>query len=174
MGTKYLHHQNNDTMKKEVEQPILPKDFFKQFKSKVQFQGFFRSLFKQGIEAMLEAEPDEHPRATRSTPRRATTAAIPATAPPPRRSRPRAWATSHCPFPVTATAVSISGFTQAIKAAFTLALTQFCIVHQIRNSCKFVPWSERREFATGLREIYSAVNENSLKRKPFSPTVMPL
>jgi transposase-like protein len=61
MGTKYLHHQNNDTMKKEVEQPILPKDFFKQFKSKEQFQGFFRSLFKQGIEAMLEAEPDEHP-----------------------------------------------------------------------------------------------------------------
>ena len=60
MEAKYLYHQNIHTMKKEVEQPILPKDFFKQFKNKEQFQGFFQSLFKQGIEAILEAELDEH------------------------------------------------------------------------------------------------------------------
>lgn len=39
----------------------------------------------------------------------------------------------------TACTNNLSGLTQAIKAAFTLALTQLCIVHQIRNSCKFVP-----------------------------------
>lgn len=56
---------------------------------------------------------------------------------------------------------NLAGFTQAIKAAFTLALTQLCIVHQIRNSCKFVPWSERRAFAADLKDIYTAVNEQA-------------
>lgn len=38
----------------------LPKDFFKQFKSKEEFQSFFQTLFKQGVEEMLKAELDEH------------------------------------------------------------------------------------------------------------------
>ena len=54
---------------------------------------------------------------------------------------------------------NLSGFTSAVKAAFTQALTQLCIVHQIRNSCKFVAWKERREFAADLRPVYSALNE---------------
>lgn len=305
MGAKYLHHQNNDTMKKEVESPILPKDFFKQFKSKEQFQGFFQSLFKQGIEAMLEAELDEHlgyekhsktgynsgnsrngssaktvkteslGDITLSIPRDRNSRFEPGVIP--KHSRmtdqlenaiigmySRGMTTPDIEeqvaeiygVSVSASTVSnitnklldhikawqgrplekvyliawldgirlkirhnskivdktvylviglnnqgfkevlgmwisetesasfwlsvlgdlksrgvedilitctdnLSGFTQAIKAAFTLALTQLCIVHQIRNSCKFVPWSERREFAAGLREIYSAVNEQA-------------
>ena len=38
----------------------LPKDFFKQFKNKEEFKDFFQSLFKDGVEAMLQAELDEH------------------------------------------------------------------------------------------------------------------
>ena len=38
----------------------LPKDFFKQFKSKEEFNDFFQGLFKEGVEAMLQAELDEH------------------------------------------------------------------------------------------------------------------
>ena len=38
----------------------LPKDFFKQFKNKEEFQDFFQSLFKQGVEEMLKGELDEH------------------------------------------------------------------------------------------------------------------
>lgn len=38
----------------------LPKDFFKQFKNKEDFNDFFQSLFKEGVEAMLQAELDEH------------------------------------------------------------------------------------------------------------------
>src|SRR5205809_1451868 len=41
-------------------QDLLPKDFFKQFKSKEDFHGFFNDLFKQGVEEMLQAELDEH------------------------------------------------------------------------------------------------------------------
>lgn len=54
---------------------------------------------------------------------------------------------------------NLCGFTKAIKAAFHQTLTQLCIVHQIRNSCKFVAWKERREFAADLREVYTAPNE---------------
>jgi putative transposase len=38
----------------------LPKDFFKQFKNKEEFQSFFNSLFKEGVEQMLQAELDQH------------------------------------------------------------------------------------------------------------------
>ena len=38
----------------------LPKDFFKQFKSKEQFQDFFQEMFKQGVEEMLQGELDDH------------------------------------------------------------------------------------------------------------------
>ncbi|MEO5572554.1 MAG: hypothetical protein ABIT08_06660 [Bacteroidia bacterium] len=36
----------------------FPKGFFKQFKSKESFQEYFNSLFKQGIEEMLQGELD--------------------------------------------------------------------------------------------------------------------
>lgn len=42
------------------DQTPFPKDFFKQFKNKEEFQTFFSSLFKQGVEQMLQAELDEH------------------------------------------------------------------------------------------------------------------
>jgi len=53
---------------------------------------------------------------------------------------------------------NLTGFTSAIKAAFPLTITQLCIVHQIRNSAKFVVWKERREFCADLKTIYQATN----------------
>ncbi|MCF3107888.1 transposase [Niabella sp. CC-SYL272] len=38
----------------------LPKDFFKQFTSKEDFQSFFSELYKQDVEQMLQAELDSH------------------------------------------------------------------------------------------------------------------
>jgi putative transposase len=38
----------------------LPPDFFKQFKSKEQFQEFFQEMFKEGVQQMLQGELDEH------------------------------------------------------------------------------------------------------------------
>lgn len=40
--------------------PVLPKDFFKQFKNKEEFRSFFNDLYKQGVEEMLQAELEEH------------------------------------------------------------------------------------------------------------------
>ena len=53
---------------------------------------------------------------------------------------------------------NLKGFTQAIAAVFPQAVTQLCIVHQIRNSCKFVVYKDRKEFCQDLKKIYTAIN----------------
>jgi transposase-like protein len=55
---------------------------------------------------------------------------------------------------------NLKGFTQAINAVFPLAVTQLCIVHQIRNSCKFVGWKERKEFCHELKKVYTSSNRD--------------
>jgi transposase-like protein len=54
---------------------------------------------------------------------------------------------------------NLKGFTQAIAAVFPQAVTQLCIVHQIRNSCKFVVLKDRQDFCKGLKTIYTAINK---------------
>ncbi|MBK7957004.1 MAG: IS256 family transposase [Bacteroidetes bacterium] len=56
---------------------------------------------------------------------------------------------------------NLKGFTQAIKAVFPETVTQLCIVHQIRNSCKFVVYKDRRPFCADLKKIYTAINATS-------------
>ena len=53
---------------------------------------------------------------------------------------------------------NLKGFTQAIKAVFPQAVTQLCIVHQIRNSCKFVVYKDRLVFCQDLKKVYTAIN----------------
>jgi transposase-like protein len=55
---------------------------------------------------------------------------------------------------------NLKGFTQAINAVFPQAVTQLCIVHQIRNSCKFVVWKDRQVFCQDLKKVYTAINKN--------------
>jgi putative transposase len=51
---------------------------------------------------------------------------------------------------------NLAGFTEAIKSVFPLAVTQICIVHQVRNSLRYVVWKEKKEFAADMKEIYHA------------------
>ena len=51
---------------------------------------------------------------------------------------------------------NLTGISDAIETAFPKAEIQKCIVHQIRNSLKFVPWKERKAVAADLKKIYSA------------------
>ena len=46
-------------------------------------------------------------------------------------------------------------------AVYPMSEIQKCIVHQIRNSLAFVSWNERKELATDLKPIYTAINEES-------------
>jgi transposase-like protein len=51
---------------------------------------------------------------------------------------------------------NLKGFVEAIAAVFPQTTKQICVVHQIRNSCKYVPWKERKAFIADLRTIYEA------------------
>lgn len=51
---------------------------------------------------------------------------------------------------------NLKGFTDAIKGVFPQTITQLCIVHQIRNSCKYVVWKDRKPFCVDLKEVYGA------------------
>ena len=56
---------------------------------------------------------------------------------------------------------NLKGFTEAIRGAFPDTITQLCIVHQIRNSCKYVVWKDRKQFCADLKEIYGASNKKA-------------
>ncbi len=53
----------------------------------------------------------------------------------------------------------LTGFPDAVRAVFPDTHIQHCIVHMIRNSTKFVSYSDLKEICRDLKEIYSAVNE---------------
>lgn len=51
---------------------------------------------------------------------------------------------------------NLAGFTDAIKSVFPLTVTQLCVVHQVRNSLRYVVWKEKKEFTVDMQEIYHA------------------
>lgn len=53
----------------------------------------------------------------------------------------------------------ITGIKEAINAAFPKTEYQRCIVHQVRNTLKYVPDKDRKAFATDLKSIYQAPTE---------------
>jgi len=56
---------------------------------------------------------------------------------------------------------NLKGFTDAIKGVFPNTVTQLCVVHQIRNCCKYVVWKDRKAFCSDLKEMYAAVNREA-------------
>jgi transposase-like protein len=51
---------------------------------------------------------------------------------------------------------NLKGLNEAIKAAFPKTITQLCIVHQIRNSTKYVILKDRKEYCADMKQIYDA------------------
>ena len=58
---------------------------------------------------------------------------------------------------------NLKGFTDAIKSTFTQSITQICIVHQIRNACRYVVWRDRKEFTSDMKSIYTAPTKQAAK-----------
>jgi transposase-like protein len=52
----------------------------------------------------------------------------------------------------------LSGFAEAIHAVFPQTRVQRCIIHQIRNTLKYVTWKDRKAFVADLKTIYRAAN----------------
>ena len=63
---------------------------------------------------------------------------------------------------------NLKGLTEAVKAIFPDTVTQLCIVHQIRNSLKKVPFKDRKEVAKDLKNIYEATNEDTAAQAFFA------
>ena len=55
----------------------------------------------------------------------------------------------------------LTGFPEAIEAVFPEAWVQTCIVHQIRNSMRFVAYKDRKAVARDLKPVYRAVNADA-------------
>ncbi|PPE05155.1 IS256 family transposase [Williamsoniiplasma lucivorax] len=54
---------------------------------------------------------------------------------------------------------NLKGFGDAIRTVFPETSHQLCIVHQIRNSLKFVSHKHVKELASDLKKIYQSINE---------------
>jgi len=55
----------------------------------------------------------------------------------------------------------LKGFQEAIESVFPKTEIQKCVVHQIRNSTKFVSYKDRKEFCKDMKMIYTAANEEA-------------
>jgi putative transposase len=51
---------------------------------------------------------------------------------------------------------NLKGFAEAIESIFPKSEVQLCVIHQIRNSLKYVPWKNQQEFMKDLKAVYKA------------------
>lgn len=54
----------------------------------------------------------------------------------------------------------LKGFPEAIEAVFPQAQIQTCIIHQVRNTMRYVVEKDKKEFMKDLKPIYQAVNKD--------------
>ena len=60
---------------------------------------------------------------------------------------------------------NLKGFAEAISTVFVQTEVQSCIVHQIRNSLKYVASKDQKIFMADLKPVYQAVNKNEAEEK---------
>ena len=56
---------------------------------------------------------------------------------------------------------NLKGFSEAILSIFPQSEVQTCIIHQIRNSLKYVLSKDQKEFMADLKTVYKAVNKQT-------------
>jgi len=59
---------------------------------------------------------------------------------------------------------NLNGFTDTIKNVFTESKTQICVVHQIRNACRYVVWKNKKAFTRDMKNFYNAPNQQAAKQ----------
>ncbi|WP_188619046.1 IS256 family transposase, partial [Christiangramia forsetii] len=58
---------------------------------------------------------------------------------------------------------NLNGFTDTIRNIFPASKTQICVVHQIRNACRYVVWKDKKAFTADMKHIYNAPNQQAAK-----------
>lgn len=56
---------------------------------------------------------------------------------------------------------NLKGFADAINTVYPHTKTQVCVVHQLRNSLKFVVWKDKKAVAAALKKVYDATDEQT-------------
>ena len=56
---------------------------------------------------------------------------------------------------------NLTGFSQAIEAVFPKTDIQNCIIHQLRNSSKYVSYKDIKALMADLKKVYAAVDEEA-------------
>lgn len=59
----------------------------------------------------------------------------------------------------------LKGFPEAIQSVYPNTAVQLCVVHQIRNSIKYVGSKNQKEFLRDLKCVYQAVNKESAENE---------
>jgi putative transposase len=54
----------------------------------------------------------------------------------------------------------LSGFPEAIEVVYPKARVQLCIIHQVRNSLKYVSWKDYKAVTADLKQIYRSATED--------------
>ena len=57
----------------------------------------------------------------------------------------------------------LTGFKEAICAAFPKSQIQRCIIHQIRSSTRYVSYKDIKSLMSDLKKVYQAINEDEAK-----------
>jgi len=55
---------------------------------------------------------------------------------------------------------NLKGFSEAISSVYPAVEIQKCIIHQVRNSLKYVVHKDRKDFTHDLKYVYKAVNKS--------------
>lgn len=55
----------------------------------------------------------------------------------------------------------LTGFSDAVHAVFPKTEIQRCIIHQIRNSLRYISWKDRKAFVHDLKTVYQAPNRET-------------
>ncbi|MDB0047582.1 IS256 family transposase [Porticoccaceae bacterium] len=55
----------------------------------------------------------------------------------------------------------LTGFPEAIRTIFPKTEVQLCIVHQIRNTIRYIGWKNQREFMKDLKPVYRAISKQA-------------
>ncbi len=59
----------------------------------------------------------------------------------------------------------LKGFPEAINSIFPKTEVQLCVIHQIRNSLKYVASKNQKEFMKDLKKVYKAVNKEQAENE---------
>lgn len=58
---------------------------------------------------------------------------------------------------------NLNGFTDTIRTVFPESKTQICIVHQIRNTARYVVWKDKKAFTKDMKQIYNAPTKEAAR-----------